>query len=104
MMNDIDKRNYKYIKSVQERREKGDKVKPLGGRLEAWTKHPCTGGFYISAQLYDDPNQRWHEGCPITTSLVVKYREGYAIVETMNTKYVLGESLEDALKENKDDG
>jgi len=67
----------------------------LTGRLENWKADPVFGCIW--GDIYDDVYERWVDGTYIHTSHVPNMRytdlEEGDIIETLNSKYLLGERM-----------
>ena len=74
-------------------------VKILTGRLEDWWYEPSIQVF--RGRLYDDILKRWHDGALIHTSHCPfpDAKQG-DIIETLNSRYLLGEPWDDYQKSN----
>jgi hypothetical protein len=88
----------------------GDSVdNEITGRLENWYIDTLTQGgkkYMIWGDIYDDKYARWRPGTRIHTSLCLTPKdkvERGVIIETMNSRYLLGSPLSDLLKEAKND-
>lgn len=60
-------------------------------RLENWKWSTSRHGIFLVGAIFDDRKNRFRDGTRVRTSLVTrgKCREG-EVVETMNTRYLLG--------------
>lgn len=65
-----------------------------GGRLTYWYKVPNSMGYCIEGIIEGDSH--WSDGHTVRTSLVQRHEKGY--VETLNTRYELGTSLEESFQ------
>ena len=75
-------------------------VEEITGRLEYWIYDERNNIFW--GDLYGDVHNRWRDGQDIHTSTVTTpeaplSKEG-DVIETLNSKYLLGKKMEVALK------
>jgi len=73
----------------------------ITGRLEAWNTQVAGDVFAVWGHVFDDVRGRFRDDTTIRTSAIPvselpNLKQGY-VVETRNSRYLLGKSLADAL-------